>query len=116
VVLTLVLALAGDRSDSLPLNVRPTTRAPSLLPARWCCASAGRSAGRCCRLTHGRPRRADRPAQAGDALHHHPASRIPGVTGRALPSDQRFTFTTRPTRLVLSRPEAADADVLAPRR
>ena len=37
------------------------------------------------------------------------------VTGRTLRQDRQFDFTTRPARLVYSRPEAANADVLAPR-
>src|SRR5215211_4046964 len=130
-LLTLAMVLVGDRTEPLPLSVRPVD------------GEAGVAATRSLELRFGRPVTRDMvsayltidPPTPGaldveDAVVRfvptaqlRPAAQysiviragFQDVTGRVLRRDQRFTFSTRPARLVFSRPEASNTDVLAPR-
>jgi Tol biopolymer transport system component len=130
-LLTLALTFVGDRTEPAPLSVRPADGEVDV------------SAAGSVRLRFGRPvtreavasRLAIDPPTPGtlsveDAVVRFvptgglkPATRysitllagFQDATGRVLRNDRRLTFTTRPARLVFSRPEASNTDVLAPR-
>lgn len=130
-LLTLALALLGDRTEPVPLSVRPVD------------GEAEVSAARPLELRFGRPVSQealaaylafDPPTPGtfevdGAVVRFVPTGQLRSatpyivtlragfqdVTGRILRRDQRIAFTTRPARLLYSRPEASSTDVLAPR-
>jgi Tol biopolymer transport system component len=130
-LLTLGLALGGDRTEPTALSVRPIDGEAEVSAARPIELRFGRpvsSEGLTPYLTIDPPTPGtltveDAVARFVPMGQLRPATRytvtiragFQDLTGRALRRDQQLTFTTRPARLVLSRPEASTADVLAPR-
>jgi Tol biopolymer transport system component len=130
-VVTLLVVVAGDRTEPIPLAVQPADGARDV------------SAASSIVLRFGRP--VDRDAVAASLIIDPPTAGTlevdraivrfvptgqlrpatsyevalrPGFqdgSGRVLKRTVRFIFTTRPARLVFSRPEPGSADVLAPR-
>jgi Tol biopolymer transport system component len=130
-LVTLILVLLGDRTEPVPLSVRPIDGETEVSAARPVELRFGRPVSRealASSLTIEPPTPGTLDVQ--DAIvrfvptgQFRPATQyritlragFQDVTGRSLRQDQRFAFTTRPARLVLSRPEASTSDVLAPR-
>jgi Tol biopolymer transport system component len=130
-LVTLVLMLVGDRTEPIPLSVRPVDGEVEVSAARSIELRFGRSVDTesvASSLTIKPPTVGtldveDTVVRFVPSGQFKPGTRyditlragFQDVTGRTLRQDQRFAFTTRPARLVYSRPEASNSTILAPR-
>src|SRR5688572_9526161 len=119
-LLTLALILVGDRTEPVPLSVRPVDGEADVAATRSLELRFGRPVSRerlAAHLTIDPPTPGtldveDAVVRFLPTAQLRPATRytltlqagFQDVTGRSLRQDQRFTFTTRPARLVYSRP------------
>jgi Tol biopolymer transport system component len=129
--LTVALLMAGDRTEPVPLTVQPAdgergvSGASSIVlrfgrPVEWDAVAAhlaiepptvgALEVDRA--IVRFVPTGQLRPSTRYEVVLR---AGFEDVSGRRLRQDRRFSFETRPARLVFSRPEGNVADVLAPR-
>ncbi len=129
-LLTLVLALIGDRTEPIPLSVLPAHGEADVSAARSVVLRFGRPVSHDMLASYlvidpptpGTLTVEDAVARFVPTGQFKPATSysisvqagFQDVTGRALRHEQRFAFRTRPAQLLFTRPETSTAGALAP--